>query len=145
MRAPDPTPGLVVRYSFLWWSEHRAGREEGVKDRPCAVVLVSLDEDGLKQVTVLPITHSPPGDPDAALELPAETKQRLGLDGLRSWIVLDEVNRFIWPGPDLVPRVRGDMSTVAYGHLPRALMLELRRRIGVLAKARRLRTVRRTE
>ena len=38
---PRPVPGLVVRYSYLWLDEHRRGREEGVKDRPCAIVLGS--------------------------------------------------------------------------------------------------------
>jgi len=35
---PAPVPGLVIRYSYLWHSEHLAGREEGEKDRPCAIV-----------------------------------------------------------------------------------------------------------
>jgi hypothetical protein len=41
---PVPRPGLVIRYSYLWESEARQGREEGVKDRPCAIVLVILRE-----------------------------------------------------------------------------------------------------
>ena len=43
MSWPEPFPGLVVRYSYLWEREASQGREEGVKDRPCAVVLVLLD------------------------------------------------------------------------------------------------------
>jgi hypothetical protein len=39
---PVPRPGLVIRYSYLWESEVRQGREEGTKDRPCAIVLVVL-------------------------------------------------------------------------------------------------------
>ena len=35
---PLPVPGLVIRYSYLWHSEHLAGREEGTKDRPCAII-----------------------------------------------------------------------------------------------------------
>jgi len=35
---PTPRPGLVIRYSYLWAREHDQGREEGVKDRPCAVL-----------------------------------------------------------------------------------------------------------
>jgi hypothetical protein len=26
---PCPVPGLVIRYSYLWYSEHLAGREQG--------------------------------------------------------------------------------------------------------------------
>ena len=40
MSWPVPRPGLVIRYSYLWESEAGAGREEGVKDRPCAIILV---------------------------------------------------------------------------------------------------------
>jgi hypothetical protein len=36
------------------------------------------------------VTHSPPADPSAAVELPQETKRRLGLDAERSWIVVSE-------------------------------------------------------
>jgi hypothetical protein len=49
---PRPQLGLVIRYSYLWLSEHREGREEGVKDRPCAVVLALVDADGETRVTV---------------------------------------------------------------------------------------------
>jgi sugar phosphate permease len=35
---PEPIPGLVIRYSYLWHSEYVRGREEGQKDRPCAIV-----------------------------------------------------------------------------------------------------------
>jgi hypothetical protein len=56
---PTPVPGLVVRYSYLWASEHARGREEGAKDRPCAVVLVVIDDAG-EPAVVLPITINGP-------------------------------------------------------------------------------------
>lgn len=80
-------------------------------------------------VRVLPVTHSPPEEPDGALELPQVTKQRLGLDSERSWIVLDEANDFIWPGPDLRPAVNGDPASAAYGVLPRGLINVLRTKL----------------
>ncbi|MGE3477663.1 MAG: hypothetical protein AB7H70_17820 [Rhodospirillaceae bacterium] len=46
MSFPAPVPGLVIRYSYLWRDEFLKGREEGVKDRPCALVLVTYAEDG---------------------------------------------------------------------------------------------------
>jgi hypothetical protein len=84
---PKPLPAQVIRYSYLWNRDHVAGQDEGVKDRPCAVVLLVKDEDGDDVVTVLPITHSPPSGSDAglAIELPVDTKRRLGLDDGRSW------------------------------------------------------------
>jgi hypothetical protein len=65
----------------------------------------------------LPVTHSPPADPADAIEIPAATKTRLGLDGERSWIVITEANEFVWPGPDLRTVPGRDESTIAYGPL----------------------------
>jgi hypothetical protein len=114
----EPYAGLVIRYSYLWKREFDAGREEGTKDRPCAIVMTVVDEDGDKDVLVLPITHSSPADPADAVEIPAATKSRLGLDGERSWIVITEANEFVWPGPDLRTVPGRDDSTIAYGPLP---------------------------
>jgi hypothetical protein len=126
---PQPRAGLVIRYSYLWDREARQGREEGVKDRPCAIILVILREGEHPIVRVLPITHTPPADPVDGLEIPQPTKLRLGLDSERSWVVLTEANDFVWPGPDLRPAVRGDLSTAAYGMLPPAFMAVLRERL----------------
>jgi hypothetical protein len=123
---PEPYAGLVIRYSYLWKREYEQGREEGVKDRPCAVVLVVTDDDGEKDVLVIPITHTPPPDPNSAVEIPIETKRRLGLDAERSWIVVTEANEFVWPGPDLRPLPGRDASTVAYGPLPPRLFAQVR-------------------
>lgn len=120
MPLPAPVPGLVIRYSFLWHHEAEAGQEEGSKDRPCAVLLTVATRDDRQVVTVLPVTHTPPLDERLAVEIPTRTKRRLGLDDARSWIVLNEANRFQWPGPDLRP-LPGDGANVAYGLLPAAL------------------------
>ncbi len=92
MNFPEPHAGLVIRYSYLWKREYEAGRDEGTKDRPCAIVMAVADEDGEKEVWVLPITHSPPATPADAIEIPTVTKNRLGLDSERSWIMITEVN-----------------------------------------------------
>jgi hypothetical protein len=34
MPLTEPVAGLVIRYSFLWTHEAKAGSEEGSKDRP---------------------------------------------------------------------------------------------------------------
>jgi hypothetical protein len=142
---PEPVPGLVVRYSYLWRSERLQGREEGVKDRPCAIILVVTDDNGEQVVTVLPITHSLPDRRDAAIEIPLQTKQRLGLDAERSWIMLTEANRFLWPGPDLRPATPGDMASVAYGLLPKGLYEQVRLGLIAAIKARQSHVVARTE
>lgn len=94
---------------------------------------------------MLPITHSPPADPADALEIPQPTKQRLGLDSDRSWVVLSEANDFIWPGPDLRPAVNGDPSSVVYGMLPPGFMKALRERLLRRWREKRAAVTRRTE
>ena len=145
MSLPEPVPGLVIRYSYLWREEHARGQEEGVKDRPCAIILASREEAGDRVVTVLPISHTPPADPALAVEIPAATKRRLGLDDERSWVVLSEANRFIWPGPDLRPLHPGDAASVAFGLLPYSLFEIIRRKFMAAIQARRSGLVRRSE
>ncbi len=145
MPLPKPVQGLVIRYSYLWRAEQRRGQEEGVKDRPCAVVLVTTTEDDEEVVTVLPITHTPPADDLFAVEIPSITKTRLGLDAERSWVVLSEANRFVWPGPDLRPLPNADAASAALGLLPYKFAEELRLRFLAHIKARRAHIVPRTE
>ncbi len=141
MPFPTPTPGLVIRYSYLWAAEHRRGQEEGVKDRPCAVVLTVTGPTGDPVVTVLPVTHSPPSDPALAVEIPPAVKHRLRLDDERSWVVLTEANRFVWPGPDLRPLGPDMPNSTAYGSLPYALFEEIRRKFIASIKAKTMRPV----
>jgi len=135
----------VIRYAYLWRDEHRQGHQEGRKDRPCAVILVTADDDGEQIVTVLPVTHTPPANLDLAVEIAHATKQRLGLDDERSWILLTEANRFAWPGPDLRPVQLGDSASVAYGLLPRALFKQVTARLAAAITGRAVRVVSRTE
>jgi len=76
---------LVIRYSYLWTEDHARGQEEGVKDRPCAVILVTAGEAGEQVVTALPITRTPPLNLRLAVEIPHMVKRRLGLDDVPSW------------------------------------------------------------
>ena len=124
--------GWIFRYAYLWDWQHREGRDEGDKDRPCLVLaIVTATEDGAPVVRVLPITHAPPADPVDAIEIPAMTKARLHLDEARSWIVLTESNRFAWPGPDLRAV---DTETGYYGPLPPKLFAEVKRRFIAIAR-----------
>lgn len=127
----------MVRYAYLWRDEALRGREEGRKDRPCVVVLSVEDQAGRTVVTVAPVTHAAPAHLDSAVEVPAATRARLGLDGERSWIIASDLNRFIWPGVDLRPIRRG-ASDYAYGLLPDALYRRVRDRVLALARSGRL-------
>jgi PemK-like, MazF-like toxin of type II toxin-antitoxin system len=116
MSLPEPEPGLVISYSYLWYDEAQEGADEGRKDRPCVVVVaVERGESGI-MVTVAPVTHNPPADPAAAVEIPAVVKRHLDLDDARSWVIVSEGNTFEWPGVDL-RRVPGK-GTWSYGMLP---------------------------
>jgi uncharacterized protein YifN (PemK superfamily) len=117
-RIPDPFPGLVINYSYLWRKDYLTGQEEGVKDRPCAIVLSKKIEGNDTVVTVAAITHTEPEDPNMAVEIPLKVKEYLKLDTERSWIVCTEVNRFVWPGPDIRPIVRQGDKKYSYGVLP---------------------------
>jgi hypothetical protein len=117
MALPPPTPGLVISYNFLWNREHRRQRTEGAKTRPCVVVLAVTHREGETIVAVAPITHREPETKALGIEIPAQVKAHLKLDSARSWIVLDELNRFTWPGFDLRP-IAGSKTQFAYGVLP---------------------------
>ncbi len=117
MPFPKPEPGLVLSFAYLWRREAAQGQREGRKTRPCVIVLAVEDKDGEKIVTVAPITHATPKETACAVEIPAKIKWHLGLDDERSWVRLDEVNQFAWPGFDLRP-VPGSKTRYDYGFLP---------------------------
>ena len=104
------------------------------------VLSVATGKAGGKTVWVAPITHTRPNDPEEAVEIPMRTGSRLGLDGERSWIVISEVNRFTWPGPDLRLVEPGRW---AYGLLPAGLFRSVRERLADLARRRKVAEVRR--
>jgi hypothetical protein len=126
MNWPIPVPGMVVRYSFLWSSEDTRGREESTKNRPCAIVVAMGQVETGIRTYLLPITHTPPQIPGNAMEIPKSVKVHLGLDGDPSWIVLNEINAFVWPGYDLAPVARS--GSPVYGILPPGFFRLLRSR-----------------
>lgn len=123
---PQPIPGLVIRYSYLWKREADAGQIEGQRHRPCAIVVAAVQEEGEWVVTVAPITRQRPKNPDQAIALSAATRRRLGLGNQPNWIMATEVNSFYWPGPDLRPTAKGQY---AYGELPAVVFEALRQKI----------------
>lgn len=143
---PEPELGLVIRYAYLWRREQEAGREEGAKDRPCAIVLaLAGQEEGRPRVVVLAVTHTPPQPPTEGIELPAPVKRRLGLDGERSWVIVSEANVFLWPGPDLRFLTGGGPDSAAYGVLPPDVFRAVRDRFLARLRDRQAAAVPRTE
>ncbi len=80
------------------------------------MLVIRLAGEDSMGVTVLPITHRPPDNPEWAVEIPPPVKRHLGLDDARSWVVVAEGNEFLWPGYDL-RKVPGTDS-YDYGFLP---------------------------
>lgn len=143
MSFPQPEPGLVISYAYLWRHEHNRGQEEGRKDRPCVIVLaVEKPEGDAVRVTVAAVTHTPPQADTIALEMPPKVKQHLGLDDARSWIVLDEVNQFDWPGFDLRP-VPGRGDKYVYGFIPPKLYETARTKLLEASVERKLQLIQR--
>lgn len=141
MGLPTPEPGLVISYSYLWRREAERGQVEGLKDRLCAIVLVvDSPDDKFPVVSVVPSTHSAPADPSIAIEIPKRVKQHLGLDSERSWIILNELNVFKWPGFDLRP-VPGSPSRFDYGFIPPVVFEQMKATIIMLAAKNRSTTV----
>jgi hypothetical protein len=97
------------------------------------VVIARIQQQGATALLVAAITHSPPERAADAIEIPAKVKKQLGLDRERSWIVLTELNRFIWPGPDVRPAPSGDSPF--YDALPDWLFARVKD--GILGQTRR--------
>ena len=119
----EPKPGLVIRYDFLWKEEQTAGREDGVKDRPCVIILAAEpDKNGRRRVILCPITHAPPAANESGVEIPVKVARHLGLDDQRCWIKTHQVNALEWDEGRLPfgvsPARPGEW---AFGELPFAL------------------------
>jgi hypothetical protein len=137
---PTPEAGHVISYAYLWHHEHLAGHEEGRKDRPAVIVLTTRRaSNDFTEVTVLPITHRPPDNPDWAVEIPMPVKRHLGLDDTRSWIVIAEGNDFFWPGYDL--RKVPSTNRYDYGFLPPRFFNQIVRAFDALHRAGKARAV----
>jgi hypothetical protein len=139
MAIPAPEPGLVVHFNYLWSDEFDRGREEARYPRPCAIVLsYRRTADGVMIVLLAPIARSEPRTGDRAIELPQAVKKQLGLDDLRSWVMVDEVNETAWPGYDLQTNAQGQY---AYGFIPPNLFRRIKAEMMQGLRASRLRRV----
>jgi hypothetical protein len=107
------------------------------------IVVARLAQKGGTALLVAPITHTPPENAADAVAIPANVKKQLGLDNEPSWIVLTELNRFLWPGPDI--RLAPGSDSPVYDALPDWLFERVRDGIVRRAEAGRLRVTGRTE
>ena len=142
MPLPAPEPGLVISFSYLWRHEHRSGESSGRKNRPCVLVSAAEETPHGLLITVTPITHQSPENATDAIEIPAPVKRHLRLDRDRSWVVVTEANRFIWPGFDLHP-IPGTTDRYDYGFIPRPLFKKIKAALLEQLKARHAKIIKR--
>ncbi|MCC7462245.1 MAG: hypothetical protein IT480_07260 [Gammaproteobacteria bacterium] len=142
MAIPEPSPGLVIRYDYLWSREAAAGRQQG-KDRPTCLVAASDSATKPRFVVLLPITHAVPIGDTVAIEIPAKVRQAIGLDDEPSWVVISEYNVDEWPNAGLSP-IPGNPEVFAYGFIPPGLFATIKARLVELARENKSEAVKRT-
>ena len=96
-------------------------------------MLAAIHTDVDTIVVVAPVTHTPPRASADAVAIPADTKRRLGLDDAPSWIVVNELNRFHWPGTDLRPIPGTRPLRFEYGMIPPGLLQQVKARVATHA------------
>lgn len=141
MPLPDPKPGLVIRYDYLWTHEAAAGVDQG-KTRPACLVAAADPALRPRFVVLLPITHTPPSGDMAGIEIPPRVKQAIGLDDPPSWVIVSEHNVDEWPNGGLSP-LPGQPGVFSYGFIPPGLFSLIKARFLELAHSKRSHTVRR--
>ena len=127
MTLPDPEPGLVFRYDYLWLRESRKGKDAS-KERPACLAVATDSAIEPRLVVILPITHSVPAGETIGIEIPVNIRRHLGLDDQRCWIIVSESNIDTWPNPGISP-VRGKTGTFAHGILPAAFFAAVKERM----------------
>ena len=138
---PDPKPGLVIRYDYLWTHEAAAGRDQG-KTRPACLIPATDPAVRPRYVVLLPITHTRPAGDTVGIEIPARVRQALGLDDTPSWVIVSEHNIDEWPNGGLSP-LPDLPDTFSYGFIPPGLFAQIRARFLELARSKKSRAVRR--
>ena len=126
MPLPDPRPGLVIRYDYLWTREAAAGRDQG-KERPACLVAAMDAAASPRFVVILPITHTRPDKDTVGVPVPPRVAAALGLDAAPSWVIVSEHNVDEWPNPGLAP-VPGRPGVFSYGFIPPGLFAQVKAR-----------------
>lgn len=141
MALPEPKPGLVIRYDYLWTRDAARGRTQG-KDRPACLVVASDAAAAPRFVVILPITHTRPIGDVVGLEIPPKVRRAIGLDDAPSWVIVSEHNVDEWPNGGLSP-VPGRPGEFSYGFIPPSLFAQIKARFLDLAEQGRAGGVRR--
>jgi hypothetical protein len=126
-RIPEPQVGMVINYEYIWARQFKDGfkPEDRVKVRPCAILAVVEGKDDVT-VYVSPMTHTAPYQPERSIKLSDDTSARLRMDCNNSWLMVDEVNKFTWPGDCLRRVFNREKPSYCYGMLPETVLLDAR-------------------
>lgn len=124
MALPEPKPGLVIRYDYLWIREAVAGSDQG-KERPACLVAASDSVVNPRFVVILPITHAAPAGEVVGIEIPPKVRQAIGLDDVPSWVIVSEHNVDEWPNAGLAP-IPGRPGEFSYGFIPPRLFAQIK-------------------
>ncbi|MDX2145023.1 MAG: hypothetical protein SFV19_16840 [Rhodospirillaceae bacterium] len=141
MPLPEPEPGLVIRYDYLWSDQAATGQDHG-KDRPACLVAASEPGASPRFVLILPITHTPPKGATVGIEIPRKVRLALGLDDAPSWVIVSEYNVDEWPNGGLSP-LPGAPGSFSYGFIPPGLFARIKQTFLDLSAAGKGRPVRR--
>jgi len=97
------------------------GHDRGLKFRPAVIANVS-EKDGRQRVALLAVTHTLQFD-QKGVEIPVKELMRLGMVvSPASFIVTTDANVTTWPSAEVMPRVRGRQSSMAFGELARGVV-----------------------
>jgi hypothetical protein len=138
---PEPKPGLVIRYDYLWTHDAAAGGDQG-KERPACLVAAADNLASPRFVVILPITHTPPDKSTIGVEIPPKVRQAIGLDDAPSWVIVSEHNIDEWPNGGLAP-LPGRPSVFSYGFIPPGLFAQVKAKFLELSRRGRSAGVRR--
>ena len=135
-----------MRFDFLWKSDADRGQEEG-KERYCLIAArEEPDQNGIRLVYLLPITHSPPPAGQKAVEIPHSMARHLGLDDDRSWIKTHERNSVEWPARGLpFGVIPASSDKMEIGTMHKSLTIAAREQVHERARTRSMVTVERDE
>lgn len=133
MALPEPTPGLVIRYDYLWNAEAKEGRLQG-KDRPACLVVANDPSAEARFAVILPITHARPSRGSVGVEIPLRVRAAMGLDDEPCWVIVSEYNVDEWPNAGLRP-LPGRPRTFSYGFLPPRLFADIKATFLELARS----------
>ncbi len=141
MALPDPQPGLVIRYDYLWSRQAEAGQDQG-KDRPTCLVAATDSLTRPRYVVLLPVTHTPPSGDTIGIEIPTRVKHAKGLEDEPRWVIVSEHNIDAWPN-DGLSSLPGKPGQFSYGFIPPDLFAKIKTAFLGLAKSNRSAAVRR--